>query len=284
VTYILRRLAALLLGALSTGCSPPQIVNALVSHDDFRLAADRAYGDQPRQTLDTYRPIAAAAPLPVVIFFYGGNWQTGSKADYLFVGEALASRGFIVVIPDYRLYPAIRYPAFLTDGAAAVSWTLAHIAEFGGDPDDVSLAGHSAGAYVAAMLGLDDRWLGAERARLRGVAGMAGPYDFLPLTDPALQIIFGTEADLTRTQPISFVDGTAPPFLLMTGRRDTTVDPANSTRLAERIRAAGGRADERYFDRLAHVTLIGALAQPLRFLAPVRDALSDFLARRAAEP
>jgi acetyl esterase/lipase len=283
-TRRLWRLAPLLLSALSTGCSSAQIVNAFVSHDDFRLVADRAYGDQPRQALDIYQPIAAAAPRPVVIFFYGGNWQTGSKAEYLFVGEALASRGFIVVIPDYRLYPAIRYPDFLTDGAAAVSWTLTHIAEFGGDPNDVSLVGHSAGAYIAAMLGLDGRWLGAERTRLRGVAGLAGPYDFLPLTDPTLQVVFGTEADLSRTQPISFADGTGPPLLLMTGRRDATVDPANSTRLARRIRDHGGRAEERYFDQLGHIALIGALAAPLRFLAPVGDALSEFLAPEATEP
>ena len=123
----------------------------------------------------------------MVLFFYGGNWDSGSKEDYLFLGEALASRGFVVAIADYRIYPEVRYPEFLADGASAARWTFAHIAEYGGDPARVSLMGHSAGAYIALMLALDPDWLGPERARIKSAVGLAGPYDFLPLTDPALQ-------------------------------------------------------------------------------------------------
>ena len=258
------------------GCSSAQFVNALVPRSDFRLVADQSYGATPRQKLDVYVPLSDGAK-PVVIFFYGGNWQSGAKADYLFVGEALASRGFIVVIPDYRLYPEARFPTFIEDGAAAVSWTLDHLAELGGNPAQVHLMGHSAGAYIAAMLALDGHWLGDKRARITSTVGLAGPYDFLPLTDPALKIIFGTDPDLARTQPISFADGTASPFLLMSGLSDTTVKPGNSMRLASRIRDHGGKAVERYYNDLGHIALIAAMAAPLRFLAPVLDDVMVFL-------
>jgi acetyl esterase/lipase len=274
------RVLLLLPGVLAGSCSPAQLVNTLVSHDDFDLVADRPYGTLPRQKLDIYKPLSAGHGKPVVVFFFGGSWQTGTKDDYLFIGEALASRGFVTVIPDYRLYPEVRYPAFLEDGASAVSWTLQHVAEFGGDPARVHLMGHSAGAYIAAMLALDQRWLGADRLRLRSAVGLAGPYDFLPLTDPALQRIFVTEPDLARTQPITFADGSGPPFLLIGGLADTTVRPGNSTRLAKRIRDHGGIAEEKYYVGVGHVPLVGAIAAPLRFIAPTFDDATVFLLQR----
>lgn len=262
---------------LLAGCSSAELVNSLVPTDDYRLVADLAYGADPRQKLDLYVPRAGQAPYRVVVFFYGGNWQTGSKADYRFMGEALASQGFIVALPDYRLYPEVRYPGFIEDSAAAVQWTLAHIGEYGGDSDKVSVMGHSAGAYNALMLALDKDWLGPARGRIKSAVGLAGPYDFLPLTDPTLQIIFATEPDLARTQPITYADGDAPPVLLEHGRLDDTVYLRNSTRLAARIEEHGGKAELRTHWLLGHVTLIGAMATPLRFLAPVRDEVVDFL-------
>jgi len=267
----------MLLPNLLAGCSSAELVNSLVPTDDYRLVTDVAYGPDPRQKLDLYLPLATAPPHRVVVFFYGGNWQTGSKADYPFLGEALASRGFLVVIPDYRLYPAVRYPGFIEDSAAAVQWTLAHIAAHGGDPERVSLMGHSAGAYNAVMLALDKDWLGPARARIKSVVGLAGPYDFLPLTDPTLQIIFSTEPDLARTQPITYADGAAPPVLLETGQLDGTVYPRNSTRLAARIEEHGGTVELKTHLLLSHLTLIGAMAAPLRFLAPVREEVVEFL-------
>jgi acetyl esterase/lipase len=287
VMHRLWRALALIPGLLLGSCSAAGIVNALVPRDGFAREDDIAYGSDPRQRLDVYRPAGAppgsnAGRRPVVVFFYGGKWKQGDRGDYLFVGEALVARGFVVVIPDYRLYPEIRYPAFLEDGAAAVSWTLEHIGEFGGDPAHVHLMGHSAGAYSAAMLALDGRWLGAERARIRGTVGLAGPYDFLPMTDPEVRAVFADEPDATRTQPITFADGTAAPLLLVTGLDDTTVRPGNSERLAARIRAAGGDAETKLYDGIGHIGVLAALAAPLRFLAPVLDDAAAFLGRDAA--
>ena len=276
-------MAALLAGAVTSGCPPAQLVNALVPRDGFRLLADQPYGDLPRQKLDIYTPTRTDRTTQVVIFFYGGNWQSGSKCDYLFVGQALASGGFIAVIPDYRLYPEVRYPAFLDDGAKAVSWTLRHLDELGGDPAGVHLMGHSAGAYIAAMLALDRRWLGGDRARVTSTVGLAGPYDFLPLTDPVLQVIFGTEPDLARTQPITFANRTAPPLLLISGLHDTVVQPANSMRLAARVRDQGGVVAEKYYQRVGHVGLVAAIAAPLRFIAPKLADSAGFLRARVAD-
>ena len=271
----------MLLPLIATTCSPATLVNFLVPADGYRLTKDQAYGAYARQTLDIYQPTAAKDLAPVVVFFYGGNWQSGEKNDYLFVAEALASRGFVVVVPDYRLYPDVLYPTFLEDGAAAVSWTLANLSAWGGDPKRVFLMGHSAGAYIAAMLALDGRWLGPRRAQVTAMVGLAGPYDFLPLVDPTLKIIFATEPDLTRTQPITFVDGNEPPILVISGEGDSTVRVGNSQRLAAKIRASGGIAQERYYPGVSHLALVGSLAAPIRFLAPTIEDVTAFL---SAEP
>jgi acetyl esterase/lipase len=271
----------LVLPAILAGCSPSGLVNSFVSRGDFHLVSSLAYGSDPRQTLDVYQPLAGGAKKPVVVFFYGGNWDSGKKEDYLFLGAAMAARGFIVVLPDYRVYPEVRYPAFIADGASAVRWTLDHIAEYGGDPDRVSVMGHSAGGYIALMLALNPAYLGAARGRLKSAVGLAGPYDFLPLTDPELKIIFGTEPDLALTQPITYADGTAPPVLLATGRLDQIVSPANVTRLAARIREHGGKVETERYALLGHITLIGAFAEPLRAITPVIDDVTRFLEAQA---
>ena len=229
--------------------------------------------------LDIYAPASGAAPAPVVVFFYGGGWTSGDRAVYRFVGRSLAACGALVIIPDYRVWPETGFPGFLQDAAAAVAQARVLASGHGGDPDRLFLMGHSAGAYIAAMLALDPTWLseaGMEtRDVLAGVLGIAGPYDFLPLRDPVLQQIF--EPAGPHTQPISFARNATVPFLLMTGTADVTVDPGNSHRLAARVRMEGGQAEARLYPGLGHAAVLGALAAPLRFLAPVRDDTCQFL-------
>ncbi len=234
--------------------------------------------------LDVYLP--PVRPAPVVFFIYGGGWEAGDRADYYFLGAAFAARGYLTVIADYRLWPQVRFPAFLEDGAQALRWTLDHVAELGGDPGRLALMGHSAGAYNAAMLTLDRRWLGAvgldPRGAVAGMIGLAGPYDFLPLRSPMLRDLFGPADQLPLTQPINFATPDAPPLWLAAGADDQTVDPGNTRRLAARLGAIGGRVSETIYKRIDHYTLIGAIAAPLRFLAPVLAQSLAFLDRTTA--
>jgi acetyl esterase/lipase len=282
------RVGYLSLGILTlpslTGCSPATVLNLLAWQRGIQISHSVPYGAGPRRTLDVYQPDAASAA-PVVVFFYGGSWQSGSKRIYKFVGAALARQGYVVVIPDYRVYPETRYPGFLEDAAQALRWTKDNAARFGGDPHKLFVMGHSAGAYIAAMLVLDSRWLRAAdmapRRDISGLIGLAGPYDFLPLSDGTLRTIFGAAAD-TSTQPISHVSPGAPPTLLMTGANDQTVDPGNSTRLAARLRAAGDQATVQTYRGVGHLTIIGAFASPLRFFAPVLRDVDAFVVRTEA--
>jgi acetyl esterase/lipase len=270
-------LMPLFLGA----CSPAGVLNALAPNSDTTVVNDIAYGQGPRQKLDVYAPKEpSAARRPVVIFIYGGNWDSGDRAMYRFVGANLAAEGAVIVIPDYRLYPEIRFPAFMDDAAQSVAWTRAHATDFGGDPDRIFLMGHSAGGHIAALLALDRSYLqraGVEPRAIAGVVGLAGPYDFLPLTDPELKTIFGPESEWPRSQPINFVTPGAPPMLLLTGDEDDTVRPRNSRNLAARLQAAGDTAQLKIYPGIGHLKLIGALARPITFLAPVKKDVMAFI-------
>jgi acetyl esterase/lipase len=236
-----------------------------------------AYDPARDLELDVHRPSQGRGGAPVVVFFYGGSWQSGRREDYRFVAQSLARQGVLVIVPDYRKFPQARFPAFVEDAAAAVAWTRQHAIEFGGDPKRIFLAGHSAGAHIAAMLGTDARYLHAVGMRprdLAGVIGLAGPYDFLPITDPALKPIFAPEARWPESQPVNYVDGDEPPFLLLQGTSDTKVRPRNAPRLADRLRARGETVDLRMLDGAGHVDLLIGL---VREDSPVRHAVLDYI-------
>lgn len=271
---------AVLMSLLAGGCSPVDVLNTLSPDTGLVTTRDVAYGASPRQTLDVYAPVGAREA-PTLVFFYGGSWQAGSKADYAFVARALAKDGIVVVVPDYRVYPDARFDGFMRDGAAAAGWASRHARDYGGDPARLVLMGHSAGAHIAALLSLDARWLatvGLDPHRsVAGMVGLAGPYDFLPLRDPVLKTIFGPPARLADTQPINAVDGSNPPMFLATGADDTTVQPRNTEALAGAIRARGGPVETRTYPRLDHRTLIGVVSQPLGAFAPVRSEVGAFI-------
>lgn len=269
------------LGALLSGCSATGALDALVARDSYRGREDVAYGADPRQKLDVYQPVKVAAGAPLVVFFYGGNWSSGARADYRFVGEALAANGVIAVVADYRLSPQVRWQQILADCAAAVKWSFDNAFPLGGDPRKVFLMGHSAGAYNAAMLALDPRWLGAQGLspqRLAGWIGLAGPYDFLPIGEPRTQVAFNWPDTPRDSQPIVHVSAGAPRALLIAASRDGTVNPQRSTvGLGERLKAAGATVDVKLFDKVNHVTVLGAVARPLNWMAPVLAEVLGFL-------
>jgi acetyl esterase/lipase len=272
-----------------SACSPITVLNALAPRDGISTTSDVRYASGPpaavqRNRLDVYAPTGAAGA-PVVVFIYGGGWKDGDKALYHFVGAALAARGFVAVVPDYRVFPAVRFPVFIQDAAASVAWTRANIAGYGGDPRRIFLMGHSAGAHIAAMLTLDKQWLGAEGLDpdrdIAGFAGLAGPYDFLPLHDPELDDIFAPAGDLRLTQPITFARGDAPPMFLAAGTGDTTVLPRNTVHLADAVRRDGGRVEEKLYPGIGHKLILGSFAGALRWFAPAFDDVTTFLNRVA---
>ncbi|WP_336987330.1 alpha/beta hydrolase [Altererythrobacter aquiaggeris] len=273
--------------AALASCSPLKTFNAFVPKDNTaRQAAEGiAYGTDDRQKLDVYLPKADAARAdgrPLVVFFYGGSWNSGTRKGYDFVGRALAARGFVTVIPDYRLVPEVTYPAFVEDGASAVRWARVNAAQYGADPDKVVVIGHSAGAYIAAMLALDERFLADDRAALRGFVGLAGPYDFLPFDGPVTQTAFGNWPKAAETQPVTYAGKGDPAALLLSGADDTTVLPVNSEKLAAKLRAGGVDADVKFYEGVGHVGIITSIAKPLRGKSPALDDIGAFVERVTA--
>ncbi|VVD76268.1 carboxylesterase [Pandoraea pneumonica] len=269
------------LGAALGACSPAHLVNAWTPRSTYQVTTGVKYGDVARQQLDVYVPTKPAighASRPVVVFFYGGSWQSGERDDYRFVGEALASRGYLVVVPDYRTYPEVVFPTFMDDAALAVHWARDHAQAFGGDPSRLILMGHSAGAQIVALLATDPRYLCAvavDPGEIAGVIGLAGPYDFLPLQSDVLRRIF-PQAVRDESQPIRFVSGHEPPMWLGVGTRDTLVDPGNTFRFADRIRDMGGNVQVRRYG-VGHLLLLGALGLPLRKFTTVLDDIAAFV-------
>ena len=285
-----RTLAALGLLPLLQACSPLRVINALVPTGTHRFTADLAYGPDARQRLDVYQPDPPVADAPIVVFFYGGSWSSGRRQDYRFVGEALASRGIVTLVADYRLSPQVRYPVFVQDSALALRWAVDRAANLGASPQRVFAVGHSAGAYNAAMLALDPRWLGAVSLapeRLAGWVGLAGPYDFLPIGVPEVRVAFEWPQTPADSQPLFHArrsgPGRVPRTLLLAARQDTLVDPRRNTQaLASALGQQGIAVELELLEGVSHTTLIGAMAAPLRGLAPVLDRVSAFITRPPA--
>ena len=269
-----------------SGCSSLGVLNAVLPKDSGSTlaASDVAYGEDSRQKLDVYAPTdgPATAKRDVVVFVYGGSWDNGSRSNYSFAGRAFAARGYLTVIGDYRLVPDHPYPDFVQDTASVVAWAHRNAARFGGDPDRIFLVGHSAGAYNAAMVAFAPSFLQAEGVSpqvVKGFAGLAGPYDFVPLDADASIAAFGhlKPSELRLSQPVNRIaSGTyAPPAFLATGADDTTVRPRNTEQLAKVLRDNGHPVETKIYPDLGHASLVLALSRPLRGKAP---ALEDVVA------
>ncbi len=281
VLLTLAFIAALGLGVAA--CAPISVLNSLVASSSYVLTPAVAYGNLPRQRLDVYRPTGAAPAggYPVAVFFYGGSWNRGERGEYKFVAAALASRGVLTLVADYRLYPVVRYPDFLEDSAKALAYALERATALGGDPQRVFVMGHSAGAYNAAMLAFDARWLrttGHQPTELAGFIGLAGPYDFLPITNPDAKPVFFHPNYPARTQVFEHVGANAPKTFIAAARSDDLVDPQRNTMgLASALQAVGRPVTVRLYDRVNHMTLVGSFAAPLRWLAPTLDDVAAFI-------
>lgn len=260
-------------------------MNALVPKDagSFRAETDLAYGTHPRQRFDVYVPDAGRSdrPAPLLLFLYGGSWRRGDKANYGFVGRAFAAQGFITAIPDYRIVPEVRYPAFVVDCGRALKAFRRQAAFFGGADGPVFLVGHSAGAYNAVMLALASEIqaaAGIDGEAIAAVAGLSGPYDFLPLRVRATREAFAGVADLETTQPVNRAHGEAPPMLLVNGSEDAVVALENIHRLQGKLEAAGSVAVTREYDGVGHAGTLVNIARPLRWRDDILGDVTSFFA------
>ncbi len=274
--------------------SPPKaldVLNSLFPGDGgVARVGSAAYRPGENGGLDIWatKPIAGPSK-PVLVFFYGGAWVKGRREDYGFVAKAYAARGFVVVLADYRKVPAVHFPAYVDDGAAAVRWTHDNIARFGGDPGRIVLAGHSAGAYIAVMLALDRHYLtdaGVDPAVIRAAAGLAGPYDFYPFDSARAVAAMGNAPDPRQTQPITVARSDAPPLWLATGLDDTEVKPRNAIALAARAQSLGDHtAILATYSGLDHNDIIMAISKPFRNKAPILDdSIAFFTAALSGQP
>jgi acetyl esterase/lipase len=236
------------------------------------------------QTLNVWRN-GGAKNAPVLIFYYGGGWVKGSADDYGWAARAYASKGFVVVLPDYRKVPQVRFPGFVQDAADAVKWTKDNIAKYGGDPNRIAIAGHSAGAHSVAMLTLDPQWLAAAGApgAVKAAVGLSGPYDFYPFTGRAVAAM-GRWPKPAETQPLTFARKDAPPMMLVTGTADTTVRPKNARNLFKALKAVGADVVEKEYPGLGHEDIAMALSLPFRGKATVLDDSAAFLMTHLKEP
>jgi acetyl esterase/lipase len=267
-----------LLGVLLSGCSPLAYINLQVSRN-MEVARDIPYGAEDRQVLDVYTRQDVPSK-GVVIFVHGGYWDTGSKNDYPFLADSLTDQGFTTVVVNYRLVPIVTFPSYVEDVALAVKWTTENIADYGGNTQNIFLMGHSAGAHIAALVAFDERYLqnlGLSNKTLRGFIGFAGPYDFLPVAPDDVRSIaaLGAIETYPDTQPVNFVDSADPPAFLVVSPTDTTVNPNNTLRFAAKIRDVGGSVEERSYDGVDHITILGAMGRASRFLN--RAVLEDVL-------
>ncbi len=271
-----RTLAIALVALISSGCERAffGVINRSTPPPDTSVV----FAPATNLSLDVYRPQGnAQQPAPVVVFFYGGSWQRGSRDQYQFVGRRLAQNGVLAIVADYRTYPQAMFPGFMDDAAQAVAWTKRNAAQYGGDPRRVFIAGHSAGAQIAALLGTDKRYLekaGVREGEIAGVIGLSGPYDFV--INGQYEKVFGPPSQYPLAQAINFVDGDEPPFLLIHGQADRVVEARDSVQLDEKLKARGGQSRLLLLPDAGHFTPVAALYDPGRAPA-VLPAILSFL-------
>ncbi|HEX3896478.1 MAG TPA: alpha/beta hydrolase [Rudaea sp.] len=252
-------------------------INSTDSPRNIAIHKNLEFDSANRLDLDAYAP-ANASGAPVVVFFYGGSWESGKRKWYGYVGKTLADNGIVAFIPDYRKYPDVQFPEFIDDAAKATRWARDHAPEFGGDPSRLYVMGHSAGGQIAALIACDGRYLqsvGMDIGDLSGMIGLAGAYSFLPFVDEEEEIFGASATSQHDSQPINFVQGKEPPLLLLQGEDDDEVEPSNAIKMAERAHAVGAPAELKLYPGVGHSSIILSLARGHSSRAPT---LNDILA------
>lgn len=259
-----------------------ELANLPGKFSDTKTVKDLAYGAQPWQKMDVYiPPHPTSSTLPVIVFFYGGSWKDGSKNMYPFVGEAFAKKGYITVIADYSKYPQVKFPTFVEDGAKAVAWTYRHIAQYGGNPNQLFIVGHSAGAHIGALITADKHYLAAQGESttiIKAFAGLSGPYDFVPYEKDYMDM-FGPPENYPKMQVPTFIDGKEPPMLLLWGADDDVVGKSNMDKLVAKINEKGGVVESKIYAGMDHVAMVSTFIWFLNSKAPILDDITDFFSK-----
>ena len=259
------------------GCSPLYLVNTISTENDFITVSDERYGNEQRHQLDIYMPESIAPGSPVVVFFYGGSWKRGEKANYAFVGRTISSKGFITVIPDYRLFPEVTFPAFVEDGAKVLAWVSEHIEQA---RNGIVVMGHSAGAHIAALLALDKSYLEVAEQPLSiisGMIGLAGPYGFDPMQYRSTQPIFAEVESIEKTMPLTFACSEKLPLLLIHGLDDSIVIPENSRELKRRAHECSGNVTYVELDDIGHFSILLGLSNSFLAEDDIQSSIEIFL-------
>jgi acetyl esterase/lipase len=253
--------------------------STLKLNSQHSVSKDIAFGQAEWQKLDIYTPNNNAQHAkPVLVFFYGGSWDSGTKEMYFFVADAFTRLGYVVIIPDYAKYPAARFPVFMEDGAAAIAWTKQHVANYGGDPQKLFIAGHSAGAHLGGLLLTDARYLKKHALSpldVQGFSGLAGPYNFTPIR-PSLMDVFGPPENYPNMQAMNFVNGDEPPMLLLHGAEDDTVGVRNQELLIEKLSAVGNPSTSILYPGLTHTSILTSLTPVLKKNSSTLDDMDKF--------
>jgi acetyl esterase/lipase len=283
----MKHITAVLFSIFLAGCTEAGVfvANLPVGFDSVTRHADLSYGDDSLQKLDVYVPAQASKTqaLPVLVFFYGGDWTMGQKEMYRFVGSRFAKAGYIVVIPDYRKYPQVKYPAFVEDAAQSVKWVHDNISRYHGTPERIYLVGHSAGAHSAAMLAADERFLqnaSVPYSSIQAFAGLAGPYHFTP-EEEKYKKIFGPSETYDHMKVTTFINGDEPPMLLLYGLEDDIVHIRNLQKLEAAIQQVGGKVETKLYPDANHIGMVAAISWIPGFGAPVTEDVLAFFEKQA---
>jgi acetyl esterase/lipase len=262
---------------LLSGCSPLHLVNTVSTESNAITVSHQSYGNDKRQQLDVYMPASVASGSPVIVFFYGGSWKNGEKENYAFVGQSMGSKGYVTVIPDYRLYPEVTFPAFVEDGAKVLAWVSENVDQA---RHGVVVMGHSAGAHTAALLALDQSYLeatGQPASLISGMVGLAGPYGFNPMDYRSTRPIFAHVDTIEKTMPVTFACSARVPLLLIHGADDGVVYPDNSRELNRRAYACAGNVTYVELDDIGHYSILLGLSDSFLAKDAIQSPIDVFL-------
>lgn len=264
-------ICVILMSFLTASCTDMAFyaANATVDYDAMQIQKDIVYNDDHQLTLDVYAPQTSESKA-VIVFLFGGGWHSGDKVNYAFVAERFVKHGYTVIIPNYRLYPEVTYPVFVEDSAHAAQWVHANYNE------PIFLMGHSAGAYNAAMIAVNDAY--ASNIEFAGLIGISGPYNFTP-SGKKYRNIFSNLDDFSVIYVNRYLDGYAPPSLLLHGRDDSTVSMVNTRQLAQGLRRADIPVIDRYYDNMGHYKIMAALTNTFHESYEVENDILAFLER-----